>query len=225
MRMRWSDVGFLHWAYDPADVQRVLPRGLTVQTHQDRAWVGLVPLHMTVCPPVGPPVPWLSFFPEVNVRTYVVGPDGGTGICFFSLDAARLVPVLTARTTLSLPYCWADMEHQRDGDQVGYSLRRRWPRRGAQLRLQMTAGAPYAPDELTPFDHFLLSRFILWTRHVGQVLYQHADHPRWPVRRATVDVLDTDVMQSVGLPAPVGAPIVHFSDGVDVAVGRPHRAR
>ena len=42
-----------------------------------------------------PAVPWLSAFPELNVRTYVSPRDGKRGVYFFSLDAARLLAVLT----------------------------------------------------------------------------------------------------------------------------------
>src|SRR5918912_739696 len=47
--------------------------------------------------PLVPAVPWLSRFPEINVRTYVRDGRGRRGIWFFSLDAARLAAVL-ART-------------------------------------------------------------------------------------------------------------------------------
>jgi Uncharacterized conserved protein (COG2071)/Phage integrase family len=77
--------------------------------------------------PVGPALPWFTSFPETNVRTYVVGPDGREGLWFFSLDAARLEPVLVARSTYALPYMWSAMTVERDGPVVRYRSRRRWP--------------------------------------------------------------------------------------------------
>src|SRR5437764_4088089 len=109
MRMRWSEVTFLHWTYEPDRVQRLLPPGLTAETFDDSAWVGLVPFRMTVRASRGPAVPWVSFFPETNVRTYVRAVDGSTGIWFFSLDAAQPGAVVTARSWLGPPYEWARM--------------------------------------------------------------------------------------------------------------------
>jgi uncharacterized protein YqjF (DUF2071 family) len=43
-----------------------------------------------------PAVPWLSRFPEINVRIYVLDARGRSGIWFFSLDTARLAAVLAA---------------------------------------------------------------------------------------------------------------------------------
>ena len=50
-----------------------------------------------VAPRGTPALPWLSAFPELNVRTYVSPRDGKRGVFFFSLDAARLPAVLAAR--------------------------------------------------------------------------------------------------------------------------------
>ena len=65
--------------------------------------------------PLAPAPPWFARFPETNVRTYVVGPDGREGLWFFSLDAARLEPVLVARATYALPYRWSAMTVERTG--------------------------------------------------------------------------------------------------------------
>src|ERR671932_566151 len=88
---RWVTMTFLHWAYDPAAVQRLLPPGLEVDTHDGAAWVSLTPFVMRdFRPPCAPAVPGLSHFPETNLRTYVRGPEGGDGLWFLSLEAASL---------------------------------------------------------------------------------------------------------------------------------------
>jgi uncharacterized protein len=115
----WSWLAFLHWSYPPAVVQRLLPAGLRVHDFDGRAWVGLTPFVLgDLRTPVAPVPPWFARFPETNVRTYVVGPDGRDGLWFFSLDADRLEPVLVARATYALPYMWSAMTVERDGPVV-----------------------------------------------------------------------------------------------------------
>ena len=80
MRQRWERLTFLHWAYDPDVVQRLLPAGLTVDTFDRVAWVGLVPFFMRVHTPGDRGVPWVSNFCETNVRTYARDRGGRTGI-------------------------------------------------------------------------------------------------------------------------------------------------
>ncbi len=48
MRMRWLNLTFLHWQFEPEQVQAVLPSDLTVDTFDGAAWVGLVPFQMEV---------------------------------------------------------------------------------------------------------------------------------------------------------------------------------
>src|SRR4026207_2578969 len=63
MYQRWDDLLFLHWSYDPLVIQRSLPRGLTVDTFEDKAYVGVVPFFMRdVRPNFSPRLPGISDF-------------------------------------------------------------------------------------------------------------------------------------------------------------------
>ena len=99
MDHRWDTLSFLHWRYDPAVVQALLPPGLRVEVRDGSVWVALVPFALEITRPDRPPVPWASHFAETNVRTYVTAPDGTTGVWFLSLDAA--LPRCGARRV-----CW-----------------------------------------------------------------------------------------------------------------------
>ena len=67
-----------------------IPATAAASTHlTGQAWLGVVPFRMSGVRLRGTPaVPWLSAFPELNVRTYVVA-GGKPGVWFFSLDAAN----------------------------------------------------------------------------------------------------------------------------------------
>ncbi len=225
MRHRWDSVAFLHWPYDPDDVQRLLPSGLTVETYEDRAWVGLVPFRMEVSPPRGGSGPWFRF-PETNVRTYVRNSDGETGVWFFSLDADHLAAVVTARSTYRVPYFWSEMRVDRDEELMTYSTRRRWPgSRGASSRIVVEVGEPYLADELGDFDHYLTARWTLFGTWGRTLLIARAEHQPWPLHRARVDSWHDDLVAAVGVPRPDSEPVVHWSPGVDVRVGYPSRSR
>src|SRR3954469_3535284 len=125
MLQNWSHISFLHWRYPADSIQRLLPPGLTVDLHDSCAWLGLTPfIVQKLRPPFLPPLPWFSQFPETNVRTYVIGPDGSRGIWFFSLEAARGLAVLAARALYGLPYRWASMSVRKEGETVTYHSRR-----------------------------------------------------------------------------------------------------
>src|SRR5436190_18564538 len=89
MFQSWNNISFLHWQYHPDTLRSRLPAGLEIDLFGGQAWVSLTPFtleNFRLC--FLPPLPWLSKFPETNMRTYVQGP-AGPGIWFFSLDAAR----------------------------------------------------------------------------------------------------------------------------------------
>ena len=52
MHHTWRDLLFLHWRFDPGVVQQTLPPGLTVDTFDGAAWVGIVPFQMRNIRPV-----------------------------------------------------------------------------------------------------------------------------------------------------------------------------
>ena len=216
MYQTWSCLAFLHWSYEPRVLERLLPGRLRPHLFDGRAWVGLTPFLLEgLRTPVAPVPPWFASFPETNVRTYVVGPDGRDGLWFFSLDAARLEPVLVARSTYALPYMWSRMTVERDGPLLRYRSRRRWPGpRPADSAVTVEVGPRLAPRELGQFDHHLTARWQLYTT-LGPVLARSiVDHEPWPLHRAVVRELDTGLVAAAGLPDPEGQPVVHWSPGV-----------
>jgi uncharacterized protein YqjF (DUF2071 family) len=144
---RWRKLTFLHWPYDPAQVQRLLPAELEVHTHDGLAWVGLTPFLLSDFRLPGlPAVPGLSRFPETNVRTYVLDRNGLDGLWFFSLDADELATVLVARALLQVPYQWAAMRVEA-GSTVTYRSRRRYSP-AAGHHIAVVPGAPLAAERL-----------------------------------------------------------------------------
>jgi uncharacterized protein YqjF (DUF2071 family) len=224
MLQRWESLTFLHWSFEPSDVQRLLPDWLEVEPFAGRAWVGLVPFFMRVSTSGGRSVPWASNFCETNVRTYVRDRQGQTGIWFFSLDAARLGAVVVARATYRLPYFWSAMELDVGPAEARYECRRRWPGpRGARSRAHLELGDAFRPDELSEFDHYLTARWVLFSSSGTRHRFARAWHEPWPLRRANVIDLHDDLVPAAGLPRPEGPPLVHYSTGVDVRIGRPER--
>ena len=220
MYQTWSCISFLHWSYEPAVLRQLLPYRLRPQTFDGRAWVGVTPFFLEdLRTPVAPAPPWFTSFPETNVRTYVVGPDGREGLWFFSLDAARLEPVLVAQSTYRLPYKWSAMTVERDGSTIRYRNRRRWPGpTPATSAITVEVGPALAAQQLEEFDHYLTARWQLYTA-LGPVLARsNVEHEPWPLHRATVAELEGDLVTAAGLPAPAGEPVVHWSPGVHTRI-------
>src|ERR671913_672126 len=120
LSMRWQNLLFMHWPVREEVLRPLIPSALTLDTFDGSAWLGVVPFRMSgVRPRSLPRVPWLSNFPELNVRTYVTA-EGRPGIWFFSLDAHNPVAVRLARATFHLPYFDAEMSCHHSGGKILY---------------------------------------------------------------------------------------------------------
>lgn len=224
MVQRWSDLGFVHWPYEPELVSRLLPHGVEVDTFGGSAWIGLIPFRMEgLGLPWFSPLPFVGSFPEVNVRTYVRCGDR-RGVWFFSLDVNKLLPTLVARAVYRLPYCYGRVEHQRDGVLLRTRVERRFPgnrRAGASGRLEIGVGEAIAPED--DLATFLTARWGLVTGRPGKLVWAPVEHPEWSLFHGDLLDLNSELVEAAGLPAPAGDPTVYYSPGVDVRVGRPVR--
>jgi uncharacterized protein YqjF (DUF2071 family) len=220
MTQGWRDLAYVHWPVDPEAVSRSLPPGLRPDTFDGRAWVGLVPFRMEdIAAPRTPPIPWLGTFPETNIRTYVVGPEG-PGVWFHSLDITRLLPVLVAQATYRLPYAWSRMSIEERGDLRIYTTRRRWPGpRGTASLLRLRIDAPISDP--TDFEHFLSARWGLYTQLGTRLAFARVSHEPWPLHRATVIELADELHRLAGYPGPTDDLHAMWSPGVDVRVAMP----
>lgn len=216
MLHRWEDLSFLHWPYPPEAVQAMLPPALKVDTFDGSAWVGLIPFRLTVTLPGVPRLPWVSACPEINVRTYVVGPEGGKGIWFLSLEASRLSAVLTARRWYGLPYRWASMRLDRRGSTVWYESRRRWRGRRPREVISLWVEERVAPQDLDPLDVFLTARWRLYSPWGRRLALTQVEHDPWRIHRARVLCVRDELIPAAGLAEPTGPARALFSPGVSV---------
>jgi hypothetical protein len=214
MRQTWRRLTFLHWRYEPALVRSLLPPALRLDTFDEMAWIGLVPFEIY-------DFPGIPHFPETNLRTYVIGPDGSRAVWFFSLEAARLMAVVGARAAYHLPYFWGQMRVAAENGTIRYRSRRHWPHDSrATTNITIQPGELYQPSELRERDHFLTARFRLYSSSRGRLRYAQIEHPPWPLARATVIELRQTLLDQAGLPAPHEAPLVHYAAELGVKIGR-----
>ncbi|WP_434480179.1 YqjF family protein [Gemmatimonas sp.] len=172
---RWNDLLFLHWEVDAARVQASLPAGLTVDTFGGKAYVGIVPFCMErVRPAFLPPLPWLSWFLELNVRTYVRDAHGAPGVWFYSLDCNQPIGVMLAQSFFHLPYRHARMTARRSDGLIRYRCQRRGntpPVWDFAWRVP-SASSPYAPAGANTLSEFLVERYVLYCADPHGALYK-----------------------------------------------------
>ena len=220
MYQRWRHLLFLHWSWDAAELQASLPPGLIVDTFQGQAWLAAVPFWMDrVRPRFLPPVPGLSWFLELNLRTYVHTADGTPGVWFYSLDCNQPLAVRIARQLFSLPYVWARQSGVRPTDKVP-TTRFTSTRPGSSTnRFAYEQGGPLFHAAPGSLEYFLAERYLLFSNSPRGLRTGQVNHVPYPLITPVVAQWSGVPMIWNGMPLPQRPPDnVLGSKGVDVEV-------
>jgi uncharacterized protein YqjF (DUF2071 family) len=215
MLQRWHEISFFHWSCDPGLLQPRLPEGLQVDTFDHKAWISLTPFLLTgLRPPLAPQALGMDF-PEMNLRTYVVGPKG-PAIWFFSLDAGKLTPVLGARSTFGLPYFWSDMQVD-----IGPTENLYFSNRGGRARALIRIEKGQSIVDQSHLDVFLTARLRLYSTIAGRLVTAEVEHPPWELNRLRVIQFEENVRRAMGVEFASNDFLAHHSHGVDTKIGAP----
>jgi uncharacterized protein YqjF (DUF2071 family) len=171
-----------------------------------------------VHPRLLPAVPWLSHFPELNVRTYVRA-DDKPGVFFFSLDAGNPVAVALARAFFHLPYFRAGMHlHYENGETIRYTSRRtHGSAPAAQLRARYRPVGPVYHAAPGSFEYWLIERYCLYSvDRQGRIYRGEIHHQPWPLQAAEAEFETNSLAQAAGLALPDRPPLLHFARRLDV---------
>lgn len=225
MAQIWHDLLFAHWPVEQASLRKLIPAKLEIDTYEGQAWLGVVPFRMSGVRLRGTPsVPWLSAFPELNVRTYVVA-DGKPGVWFFSLDAANRIAVAIARAWFHLPYFHARMSCEERNGWIEYKSGR--AHRGAPCGVLYGRYRPTSPvfcSERGSLEQFLTERYCLYAADSkGQLLRGEIHHGPWPLQTAEAELTSNTMPEADGIHLPTAKPLLHFSKRQDVVVWQPQR--
>lgn len=216
-RQSWRDLLFAHWPVPAHELRHLVPAPLAIQEFDGTSWVGLVPFRMSgVMRRPFPDVPWVSAFPELNVRLYVEH-DGRPGVWFLSLDATNPLAVWAARRFFHLPYFRARITLREDAEGVRYASRRAG---GAPLLdVRYRATSPPYETRLGTLEHFLTERYCLYARSPdGRLWRNEVHHAPWPLQSAAADFATNTYLASHGLPVAGPPALLHFARRIDVVV-------
>lgn len=224
MSMRWESLAFLHWPVAHDVLRPMIPSGLELQTREGAAWLGITPLRMSrVRARLTPPVPRLSSFPELNLRTYVAA-GGRPGIWFFSLDAGSRLAVSGARLTFGLPYHTASMGISRENGSVRYhSVRKGAPHGEARFRGSYRPTCPVRAATPGTLEHWLTERYCLYSVRGGRLLRGEIHHSPWPLQTASAEIEENTIALPIGIRLAGPPPLAHFARRLDVKAWPPLR--
>jgi uncharacterized protein len=216
MGQTWYDLLFAHWRVPTGALRRLVPEPLELDLYDGEGWLGVTPFVIGGLRLRGmPPLPRISRFPEVNVRTYVTY-GGRPGIYFLSLDAARLAAVFAARAAYRLPYFHAEMRVGRTDGKIAYRSRRSEPE--AEFVATYAPRGERLPIEQGSLDRWLAERYCLYVVDEDRrALRADIHHPPWPLEPAEASIERNTMASPLGIELD-GQPLLHYSVRQDTLI-------
>lgn len=206
-----SVVLFAHWPVDLGELAHHLPPELAVDTFAGEAWLGIS------CYRVGslrvrglPPLPGLTSFPQLEVRTYVTV-EGRPGIWLFSLELASTLLVEAAKRAHRLPAYRARVT---DAGDAAAGLRFESSRDGLEFRAAYRPAGESFTAGAGSFEHFFAERYVLYTADGGRLHCAELHHAPWRLQTAEATIESPTI-------APLavdGDPVTHFAAVQDLLV-------
>ena len=221
-RQSWCDLLFAHWPIPAETLRPLVPEPLEVQEFEGTSWVGVVPFRMQgVMRRPLPDLPYVSAFPELNLRLYVEL-HGKPGVWFLSLDASNALAVWAARRFFHLPYFHARMSLQGLPHRALYHSVRLSKPRGVEFSAEYAPTSEPYEAEAGSLEHWLTERYCLFARSPrGQLYRADVHHHPWPLQRAEARIGRNDLPVPHGIEIEGPPHLLHFSRRIDVIVWSP----
>ena len=225
MQADWGNLVMVSWLVDPALVGDRLPANCVPDLWQGAAAVSLVGVEFSNVVVKGISWPWHDRFPEVNLRTYVQGPNG-PGVVFLGELVPKFLVAMLAKKTYGEPY---EKRKVRLGKRIRHQepeAAYEWDAGPRTFRISVRAEAQPQPVPAGSLEEFLLHRGRGYNGFRGGTTYEVVHEP-WTMRLPLRYAVDC----ATGAPfGPKFGPVfqgecasVVFSDGSAVRVGHPRR--
>jgi uncharacterized protein len=210
--MRWRQSFYVHWIVPVDTLTERLPRGVTLDLWRGHAVVSMVAIDVEGPAPralMRTPVAHLFRYRQLNLRTYVEGPEG-PGMTLLETRVDRLTYALGARLA-GMPY-HLDRQLEYEVHSASLTLQAR----GLSIGGLIVDEAPHtlAPGSL---EHFACERYRAYAQlPVGRTLCVQIAHPPWRVRGVRLQGPLTP--QAMGLPVEVAPASALLGEDVEAVV-------
>jgi len=203
----WHHTIFLHWEIPVYYIEEFIPNTIKLDTFNNMAWISLVAFdveNMRMRNLL--PIPYISNFHEINVRTYVIK-DGIPGIYMFSIETNKIIDVLFTRLFVGLPYQKSDIK---------WTQKRLISKNtDSYQRLDINIGKTKPLTEKTALDFWLTERHALYEASNNKLHRFDIHHKEWDLQN--LDVTINDILYDTGKYSLTNFPDkIQYADKIEV---------
>lgn len=217
LNQNWVNLTFMHWEVDHQSLKKYIPEDLELETFEGKTYIGTIPFRMEkIRPRYLPSVPFISNFPEFNIRAYV-SKNNISGVLFLTLDAESRITSMYAPWAYGLPYIFAKgkVEENKEGGFSWYSKRKS---NGISVKGESRPNGILRKAEKNSLEEFLFERYSLYVTYKNKTHIAYTCHEPWEFQDATVKLEENSLTEfyNLGISNLLEPDLVHISKGVQV---------
>jgi uncharacterized protein YqjF (DUF2071 family) len=150
-------------------------------------------------------------FPQINVRTYVTDQGKKPGVYFFSCDASRKLIVLLAKHLAHLPYYFAKMSLQKQGNEYIFSSHRQEKSsEEAKLCVHYQPSSGFWVAKQGTLDHWLIERYCFYSCKGLNLYRAEIHHQPWQLQQVKVKTIQQQLLPKFWISD--SYTLAHYSD-------------
>lgn len=175
----WHNVLLFHWAVDAEMIRGFIPYPMELDLFEGKAYISVIGFGVSQFrTSMTGPVPFISDFKELNVRTYVSF-NGIKGVYFFSLHVDKFLASWGSRLFYQLPYRKASLN-------LSKSILYCESRHDHKVKLLVNYRDLSGFLDKTALDLWLTERHAFYQTNGNRLYRCDIHHVEWPLQKAVI---------------------------------------
>lgn len=199
---RWENLIMANYAVPPAILGRYLPKGVEIDTFDQKAYVSLVGFMFRQTSLFNIPIPFIGTFEEINLRFYVRRVEGDIikrGVVFISEAVPYKLVAWLANKLYYEHYIAVPTKNVTLNRGSTREVNYQWKINHRWNHLGVTAMKESVPMLAGSIEEFIFEHYYGYTKVSGHATQEYqVKHPRWQVNKVRDYSIDCDFRSVYG---------------------------
>lgn len=195
---KWQNLVMANYEVSPSLLEDRIPKGTTLDFHQDKCFVSLVGFMFLDTKVMGIPIPFHINFEEVNLRFYVkreTGDEIRRGVCFVKEIVPRVAITAVAKMIYGEPYETWTMSNSTKEKELTFL----WQKDRIENRLHVEIAENLSVPEAGSEGEFIIEHYWGYTkRGAGRTDEYKVEHPKWELSKVNYAEIEVDFGKTYG---------------------------
>ena len=194
----WEDLVMANYSVPPEILLHYLPKGVSLDLYEDKAYVSLVGFMFKKTRLFGVPIPFMGTFEEINLRFYVKRNEGDTlkrGVVFINETVPFQAVAYLANKLYKEHYISIPTKSQISQTEEIKNICYQWKPKSDWNQITLSTDSSSTEMENNSIEEFIFEHYYGYTKISDSESQEYrVNHPRWRINK----VLSYDIQCDFG---------------------------